>query len=566
MSEDVQVVSRREEVWKALDEEVFDLLVIGGGITGGGIARDAAGRGLSVALIESGDIGGATSSRSSRLVHGGLRYLETFEFGLVFEALRERRRLLELAPHLVHPLPFLFPVYRGDDPSLPKLAAGILLYEGLSLFRSPGRQKILTSGGALEFEPRLRAKGLVGGALYHDAQVDDARLTLAVARGANDLGARVLSYARARSVVATPEDFTRVVVEDRLTGTVRTARARLVLNAAGPWSDHVRRLADPAVTRRLRTTKGVHILFPRERVGNRNAIIFKSVVDDRVMFVLPWGRFSYVGTTDTEYDGDPAEAVADPADIRYLLDSTNGLLPEARLEKGDIVSTWAGVRPLLAPDADVSAGETSREHAIWRDPSGLLNVAGGKLTTFREMAADAATVVAEILKAEHGVISGDFRTEFVPIPGAPKLGLTRLVASLESRGKATGLSAEASRSLATRYGEDANAILDLIAEDPTLVRPILPEHPYLMAEAVHAVRSEWALTLEDVMRRRLHLFYEAADGGMSAATGIVDRIATESALGWTAEEAAAQIRRYAASVEETRPSGERKDGNGDESR
>ncbi len=560
------MVSRREEVWKALDEEVFDLLVIGGGITGGGIARDAAGRGLSVALIESGDIGGATSSRSSRLVHGGLRYLETFEFGLVFEALRERRRLLELAPHLVHPLPFLFPVYRGDDPSLPKLAAGILLYEGLSLFRSPGRQKILTSGGALEFEPRLRAKGLVGGALYHDAQVDDARLTLAVARGANDLGARVLSYARARSVVATPEDFTRVVVEDRLTGTVRTARARLVLNAAGPWSDHVRRLADPAVTRRLRTTKGVHILFPRERVGNRNAIIFKSVVDDRVMFVLPWGRFSYVGTTDTEYDGDPAEAVADPADIRYLLDSTNGLLPEARLEKGDIVSTWAGVRPLLAPDADVSAGETSREHAIWRDPSGLLNVAGGKLTTFREMAADAATVVAEILKAEHGVISGDFRTEFVPIPGAPKLGLTRLVASLESRGKATGLSAEASRSLATRYGEDANAILDLIAEDPTLVRPILPEHPYLMAEAVHAVRSEWALTLEDVMRRRLHLFYEAADGGMSAATGIVDRIATESALGWTAEEAAAQIRRYAASVEETRPSGERKDGNGDESR
>lgn len=560
------MVSRRAEVWKALDEEVFDLLVIGGGITGGGIARDAAGRGLSVALIESGDIGGATSSRSSRLVHGGLRYLETFEFGLVFEALRERRRLLELAPHLVHPLPFLFPVYRGDDPSLPKLAAGILLYEGLSLFRSPGRQKILTSGGALDFEPRLRAKGLVGGALYHDAQVDDARLTLAVARGANDLGARVLSYARARSVVATPEDFTRVVVEDRLTGRVRTARARLVLNAAGPWSDHVRRLADPAVTRRLRTTKGVHILFPRERVGNRNAIIFKSVVDDRVMFVLPWGRFSYVGTTDTEYDGDPAEAVADPADIRYLLDSTNGLLPEARLEKGDIVSTWAGVRPLLAPGADVSAGETSREHAIWRDPSGLLNVAGGKLTTFREMAADAATVVAEILKAEHGVISGDFRTEFVPIPGAPKLGLTRLVASLESRGKASGLSAEASRSLAIRYGEDANAILDLIAEDPTLVRPILPEHPYLMAEAVHAVRSEWGLTLEDVMRRRLHLFYEAADGGMSAATGIVDRIATESALGWTAEEAAAQIRRYAASVEETRPSGERTDRNGDESR
>lgn len=543
----------RAEAWQSLGEEVFDLLVIGGGITGSGIARDAAGRGLSVALIESGDIGGATSSRSSRLVHGGLRYLETLEFGLVFEALRERRRLLELAPHLVRPLPFLFPVFRGDDPNLAKLAAGMLLYEGLSLFRSPGRQRILTRGGALELEPRLRAAGLVGGALYHDAQVDDARLTLAVARGAHEAGAVVLSRVRATGITAAPGGVTAVTVEDRLAGGERMARARLVLNAAGPWSDHVRRLADPAATPRLRTTKGVHILFPRERIGNRNAIIFRSVIDDRVMFVLPWGRFTYVGTTDTEFEGDPASVTADDADIRYLLDSANDVFPEARLTRNDIVSTWAGVRPLLAPDANVSAGETSREHAIWRDPSGLLNVAGGKLTTFREMAADAATTAARILGDEQGVVSGDFLTEFVPIPGAPEFGLARLLASLEDTARAAGVASESLRRLVSRYGDDATAILQLMAEDPTLGERVLPDHEYLMAEAVHAVRSEWALTLEDVMRRRLQLFYEASDGGLPAAARVVERIAGEPELEWSAAEAAAQLAHYTASVEATRP-------------
>ncbi|MDR0788253.1 MAG: glycerol-3-phosphate dehydrogenase/oxidase [Gemmatimonadota bacterium] len=545
----------RAEARRALEEEVFDLLVVGGGITGSGIARDASGRGLKVALVDAGDIGGATSSRSSRLVHGGLRYLETFEFGLVFEALRERRRLLELAPHLVHPLPFLFPVFRGDDPGLPKLAAGMLLYEGLSLFRSPGRQRFLTRGAALEIEPKLRAMGLVGGALYHDAQVDDARLTLSVARGAHESGAVLISHAGVKCFDRGPDQVTTVTIEDRLnTGTFRT-RARLVLNAAGPWSDRVRQLADPSATPRLRTTKGVHLLFDRERIGNRNAIIFRSVIDDRVMFVLPWGRFTYVGTTDTEFDGDPADVVADASDIRYLLDSANHIYPDARLTAEDIVSSWAGVRPLLAPaeESGASVDETSREHAIWRDPSGLLNVAGGKLTTFREMAAEAASVAAGILKGEYGISSGDFHTEFAPIPGAPELGVPRLLADLDEAAKDLGLPEDTLKHLIGRYGKNASALIALIRSEPSLGDPILPELDYLMAESVYAVQSEWALTLEDVMRRRLQLFYEARDGGLSVAARVAAQIGPLPELRWDAVEIKAQIDRYSDTVTRTRP-------------
>lgn len=544
----------RAAAWKALEEGVFDLLVIGGGVTGSGIARDAAGRGLSVALIDAGDFGGATSGSSSRLAHGGLRYLESFEFGLVFESLRERRRLLELAPHLVRPLPFLFPVFHGDDPSLPKLAAGMLLYEGLSLFRSPGRQRMLTRAGALEVEPGIRSEGLAGGAVYHDAQVDDARLTVAVARGAREAGAVVINYASAVSIAKSGDDaMTAVRVRNMVDGTEVAVRTRLVANAAGPWSDHVRRLAEPSVDRRLRATKGAHVLVRRERVGNRNAVIFRSVVDGRVMFVLPWGDFTYVGTTDTEFDGDPADAVADENDIRYLLDSANAIFPGAGLTESDVVSTWAGVRPLLAPRgiADLSASATSREHAIWRDPSGLLNVAGGKLTTFRSMAAEVAGVAAKVLRDEFGVPSGAFHSEFLPLPGAPELGMDRLIGSLDSEARSLELSEELLRGLVYRHGTDTREIMGIIAADRAMVARMHPDLDYVMAEAVHAARTEMAVTLEDVMRRRLHPFYEAPDGGLSVAGDVARLLARE--LAWSEAETAEQLRRYAESVRRTRP-------------
>jgi glycerol-3-phosphate dehydrogenase len=544
----------REGRWRSAAAETFDLLVVGGGITGAGIARDAAGRGLQVALVEAGDIAAGTSSRSSRLVHGGLRYLETFDFSLVFEALRERQRLLDLAPHLVHPLPFVFPVYRGDPTSLPKLAAGMWLYETLALFRSPRRHRLFRRAGALGAEPMLRSQGLVGGALYFDAQVDDARLTLAVARAAHDAGATLLSYARALAFDLERRSVGAVRVRDELDGREVELRARLVVNATGPWSDRVRQLADSRAAPRLRTTKGVHLLVPRERVGNRNAVIFRSAVDGRVMFILPWREFTYVGTTDTEYSGDPGAAEADGDDVSYLLDSANATFPAAHLTPEDVLSTWSGVRPLLASvkRGRRSPSGTSREHAIWRDPSGLLNVAGGKLTTYRSMAAEVAERAARLLRSEFGIPSGDYYTEHLPLPGAPETSVESLEMELDGSAVNLGMEAGLARDLARRHGTAAGDILALIAADRALGAPVVDGRPYTWAEVIYAVRSELALTLEDVLRRRLQLFYELRDGGLPVARAVAQRIAPEPGLRWDAAEIDRQVEHYAAAVAATR--------------
>ena len=547
----------RDGVWRTLGTEVFDALVIGGGITGVGIARELAGRGLSTALVEGGDIGGGTSSRSSRLVHGGLRYLETFEFGLVFEALRERRRLLKLAPHLVRPLRFVFPVYRGDPTGLAKLTAGMWLYESLSLFRSPERHRVLGRVGTLATEPMLRREGLVGGAQYADGQVDDARLTLAVARAAHGAGATILSHALVTAISTKVGAPSTVVVRDHLRERDLEIRARLVVNATGPWSDGLRRLADPSAAARLRTTKGAHVLVPRKRVGNQNAIIFRSPVDGRVMFVLPWGAFTYVGTTDTEYGGEPGAAVADERDVGYLLDSANHIFPEAELTRADVVSTWAGVRPLLAPTrSSVSESATSREHSIWRDASGLLNVAGGKLTTFRSMAAEVAQVAADLLHREFSVLSGRVYTELLPLPGAPEdEGLEALLQRTRARVRGLGLDEPVARGLVARHGSDADRVLDLALSDRTLAVPILDGLDYLMAEAVWAVRAELALTLEDILRRRLQVFSESRDGGLTVAERVARTVAAEPALKWDETAIRGELARYATAVGLTRAAG-----------
>ncbi len=544
----------RADHLRTLGERTFDLLVIGGGITGVGVAHDAAGRGLDVALVDTGDLGGGTSSRSSRLIHGGLRYLETFDFALVFEALGERARLLELAPHLVHPLPFLYPVYRGGPVSMPKLWAGMWAYDTLSLFRGLPMHRMLDRAAVLRREPELAAEGLKGGALYHDAQVDDARLTLAVGRAAHEAGAVIVTHAPVRSFLRDGEGkISGVVVEDARTGERVEARARLVLSAAGPWTDEVRRLADPAAPPRLRPTKGVHLQLRRERVGNRGAVIFRSAVDGRVMFVLPWGPFTYVGTTDTDFADAPERAEPAPADVEYLLRSINALLPRVGVTAEDVVSGWAGVRPLVAPDAaGVSAGGTSREHAVWREPDGLLCVAGGKLTTFRAMAADVARTATELLQREHGVRSGVYYTQHVPLPGAPEVRFPEFLRAVTDRAAPLGLDSVAASHLARAYGTGAITILREIEGDPPLAEPIVAGQPYRWAEVSHAVRNEMALTLEDVLRRRMHLFYDLEDGGVDVAGEVAERMAGEEGIGWGAEEVEAEVARYRAAVERTR--------------
>lgn len=546
----------RDGVWTSVDDGIYDLIVVGGGITGAGVARDAAGRGLRVALIEQDDIGAGTSSRSSRLIHGGLRYLETYDFDLVFEALRERRRLLELAPHLVKPLPFLFPIFAGESPGPLKLRAGMWLYDALSTFRSPRRHQMLNAAGVAETEPLLRRDGIRGGAIYYDAQVDDARLTLEVARAAADAGADVLTYARVEGIEGSGSGFRVSIVDTLASGRRTDLRARLVLNATGPWSDRVRRLADPAIRPRLRTTKGVHVVVDRKRVGNRGAIILRSSVDGRVMFVLPWGKLTYIGTTDTEFSGDPATVRATPADVEYLLKSANSIFPEARLGLEDVVSTWAGVRPLLAPTEGerLAESQTSREHAIWRDASGLVNIAGGKLTTYRSMAQEAVDYLASILKDEHGIETGEYHTDLIPLPGTPEEDWEEASARLREEARTAGLSDDVATALANRYGVDASRILALVRADPHLAERLLPDEAYIRAEVIHSVRHELALTLEDVMQRRMHLFYEEVDGGLGIAPIVAELMAGEDGLRWTESEKGAQVAAYAEAVAATRPS------------
>jgi glycerol-3-phosphate dehydrogenase len=546
----------RARHWEALDRGVWDLLVVGGGITGAGVARDAAERGLRVALVEAGDFARGTSSRSSRLVHGGLRYLETGDFSLVFESLAERRRLLELAPHLVHPLPFLFPVHRGAPVGFRKLQAGMWLYDGLSLFRGLPRHRMLSAAGVLEAEPGLRSAGLRGGACYYDAAVDDARLTLAVARAAHEAGAALVPHAEVAGFLRDEAGVHGARVRDALGGGVREVRARVVVNATGPWCDAVRRLADRGVQPMLRLTRGVHLMLRRGRVGNRGAIIFRSPLDGRVMFILPWGEFTYLGTTDTDFAGDPGDAGTDAEDVVYLLASANHLFPEAGLVPHDVLSSWAGVRPLLAPaaerDGEVAESATSREHEVWRDPGGLVNVAGGKLTTYRVMAADAVDFTARILRDQGGREVPGSPTAHLPLPGAPLDGWEELSARVHAEAAALGIGPESAERLARAYGEEAGEVLAAVAREPSLGAPLVAGLPYLWGEVPHALRREMALTLEDLLRRRMHLFYEADDGGLGVARAVAERMAEHPGIGWSRAQVEAQVEAYRGEVKRTR--------------
>src|SRR5687768_4496936 len=366
----------RTRAFAVLGSHAFDVVVIGGGINGAAIARDAALRGLHVALLERNDFASGTSSRSSRLIHGGLRYLEHGYFHLVFESSRERRLLLALAPHLVRPLAFTWPVYRGARVPRWKLAAGLLLYDALSLFRNTSRHRNLGRARTLATGPALAPDGLLGGARYYDAATDDTRITLVNALGAEAAGAAVLNHAPVRAITAR-EGGHDVEVEDTLTGARMTVRASVVVNATGPWSDAVERLAGHDAPPAVRGTKGAHIAVPRARIGNRDALTILSPIDGRVMFVLPAGTNAIIGTTDTPTTSHPDDVRASEADVTYLLASANAFFPAAKLKRSDVVSAWAGVRPLIAVGYGDAATSASREHALTWTDSGMVAITGG---------------------------------------------------------------------------------------------------------------------------------------------------------------------------------------------
>jgi glycerol-3-phosphate dehydrogenase len=485
-----------------LSDQQFDLLVIGGGITGCGVARDAAMRGLKVALVERDDFASGTSGRSSRLVHGGIRYLEHGQLHLVYESIRERQTLLRIAPHLVKPLAFTWPVYRGARVGKLKLSAGLLAYYVLAGGRAR-RHSTLSPRETLEREPSLESKALTGGAVYYDACTDDARLTVANAVAAQQNGATVVSHARVTEILRNQGKAVGALV--KLHAETHQVRARVIVDATGVWDNGF--AADKSAARH-RGSKGTHISVARERIGNRDAITLISPVDGRVMFCLPAGPQAIIGTTDTWTDQSPESVTASETDVDYLLRSANAYFPRAELKRGDIVSAWAGIRP-LASGAASNPSAVSREHSIVTDGSGVVSVTGGKLTTYRSMSAEIVDRVQQSLgqKLERAP------TDSVELPGA----------------------------------ERAREIAQLQREDAKLSEPLVPGLPYTGAHLVYSVSKELAQDLSDLLVRRVHLAFETRDHGVGVAARAADIVAP--LLGWDDQTKSARVREYRQDVE-----------------
>lgn len=530
-------LTTRAQNLAAMAREPVDLLIIGGGINGAAIARDAAMRGIRTAMVDKGDFGWGTSGRSSRLIHGGLRYLEHRDFRLVFEASRERRTLLRIAPHLVWPRSFVFPLYQGGRVHPWKLAAGLWLYDALALFRNVKRHRTLSKRAMLRAEPGLRDRGLLGGARYFDAHCDDSRLTLATARDAQVHGALVANHARVERLEVADARVRGAKIMDELTGERFSVRALAVVNATGPWADSVRAWAgDPPA---LRLTKGVHVAVRRARIGNNEAVTVISPLDGRVMFLVPWGEQTYVGTTDTDYSGNPDAVGPDASDVLYLLRSANALFPNARLQADDVVSAWAGLRPLFRPADDRDPGAVSREHRIVEGATGLISVLGGKLTTHRAMAAETVDVVLRGLNRLDGrPATVACRTAREPLLGGEVRDLDLLIQEAVREGAPE----TEARRLVHLYGTETVALVRAVRADPQLARPVAAGHPATKGQLLHAVRREMAATLSDLLVRRLRIFHEAPGHAAAEAPSIVDFLAGE--LGWDAARQAAELAAY----------------------
>ncbi len=539
----------RRATLERLGAESFDLLVIGGGVTGAGIARDASLRGLKVALVEKTDFAAGTSSKSSKLVHGGFRYLEHAQFRLVFEGTNERALLMKVAPHLVRPLEFLVPVYKHDKPGLFVLDVGLWIYDALSKFSSPRLHRTVRAPRLAKLEPGLKRDGLDGGLLYYDCNTDDARLTLENIVDARALGATIANYTRAVKLI---RDGDRIAgaevqpVDGDDDGATIAVRAKVTINATGPWTDDVRKLAgDKSI---LHASKGVHLVVDSKRLAPRHAVVMKQ--KKRIVFCIPWGQDrTVIGTTDTFWDAPPEDVHTDRDDVNYLLDLANNYFPEAKLTPDDVLATWAGVRPLIKPDSDVAtASDVSREHHILERP-GLVTIAGGKLTTYRRMAAE----VVDHAGKQLGEIAA-CGTETRPLPGAAEpiysagyAGVTALQDRLAGEGV---VDAAVAKHLANTYGARAPSVVARVKAEAARAERLDPELAFVMAQVDVAVDEEQALTVEDVLGRRLQLLLRARDQGLGCTERVARRMATR--LGWDEARTTREIAHYRGVVAGTR--------------
>ncbi len=534
---------QQDQAWNDLQKSDFDVLVIGGGVTGAGAALDAATRGLKVALVEARDYASGTSSRSSKLFHGGLRYLEQLNFSLVAEALKERELMLTtIAPHLVHPVPFLYPI-KHRYWERPYIASGLMLYDNINGKQSVPRQKHLTRTSAMRLFPSLKKDAMVGAVRYFDAQADDARHTMTVIRTASLYGAVVRNSTEVVQIVKEADRVVGAVVRDVESSEEITVRAKVVVNATGVWTDDVQKMAGGRGRFHVRASKGVHILVPRDRIAGEVGLILRT--EKSVLFVIPFGQQWIIGTTDTDWVYDLAHPAATSADIDYILEHVNTALTTP-VTRDDILGVYSGLRPLLAGESE-NTSQLSREHAVARPQPGLISIAGGKYTTYRVMAADAIDACSEDL--------GELKpsvTEHVPLVGAE--GYHAMVNLKEELAHEAGISPWRIEHLLGRYGSQLKELLALGDEDPSMLEPVQHAEEYIRAELKYAVTHEGAKHLSDLLTRRTRISIDTKHRGVDCVDEAAAIMAAE--LGWDDEAIQHEKAAYVERVEAERRSQE----------
>jgi glycerol-3-phosphate dehydrogenase len=519
----------------------LDVLVVGLGATGAGIALDAASRGLDVVAVDRGDFACGTSSKSSKLIHGGLRYLENYEFSLVLEGVSERQTLMRLAPHLVRPMDFVYPVW-PDTARRRLLGLGLTTYDVFAGMRNVRRHDRVTAERAVQLAPALADSGLSYAYVYGDCATDDARLVLAIVREARRFGAVALPYLEVVELLHGPDGrIVGAVAEDRLAGGRHEIHARHVVNATGVWVDRLLQAAEPGRPRTVQPSKGVHVVVPHARLPLTDAsVLLPSMQGDRrSMFAIDWGRQTILGTTDTAYDGPLDQPSPTAADLEYVLAAANAVFGQD-LTADDVVGAWAGVRPLLrSADATEAMSDLSRRHVLFDRPDGLLTITGGKLTTYRRMAKDVVDRIVEIDGVRARCV-----TDEIP------LGLHRpyepFREEILSAAAALDVPVDAAKLLLRMHGETAADVLSLVTTDHAYADRLSPEADHLVAEVVYAARQECAATLEDVFSRRTRMSLRVRDAGLSAAPLAARLLARE--LAHDDDWAAAQVQAYADSV------------------
>lgn len=537
----------RSHALARLADTTFDVVVIGGGITGAGVALDAAARGLRTALVERDDFASGTSSKSSKMVHGGLRYLQQREIGLVYEALAERQRLRKNAPHLVRTLPFLFPMFSKDGLIPPKLARAMgtmmWMYDLTGGARIGKLHERVSKADALAHMPTLKAERLAASYLYYDARADDARLTLTLARtAAIDHGAVVANRCRVTGIAKSADGRADTVTVDAGDRTIEV-RTRSVVNATGVWADEIRSLDEADHPSSIRPARGVHLTVPWDKVRCDIAVVLPVPKDRRSVFVVPWGDRVYIGTTDTDDDSSIDDPQCTPADVAYLLGAVNFWVEEP-LTVDDVLGTWAGLRPLVRDAGSDRTADLSRRHAVLRSTSGVVTITGGKLTTYRQMAADAVDEVLSVLGPEvAGRVQRRCPTAHLRLRGADDYDTVKQTA-------VPLLSTEQVTHLADRYGGEAATLVAMIERSPGLAEPLVPGLPYLRAEALYAVRYEMAATLDDLLDRRCRARLLARDACAAAAADVAALVASE--LGWSDTERDAAVEAYRQDLEHER--------------